>query len=89
MLTTRDRQRLASGNELLSISGRVINSTDREQVVPPIHAELRDAATNRLVYKWTIAPTARSLATGAAANFNTAEVDVSRGGEQLTLRFAS
>ena len=38
----RDRQRLASGNELLAMSGRVINSTDREQDVPPIQAELRD-----------------------------------------------
>ena len=29
LLTTSDRQRLASGNELLAISGRVINPTDR------------------------------------------------------------
>ncbi len=89
MLTTSDRQRLASGNELLAISGRVINSTDREQVVPPIHAELRDPASNRLVYQWTIAPPARSLAPGAAASFNSAEVDVPEGGENLSLRFAS
>ena len=66
MLTTSDRQKLASGNELLAISGRVINSTDRVQAVPPIHAELRDPASNRLVYQWTIAPPARSLAPGAA-----------------------
>jgi hypothetical protein len=89
MLTTSDRQRLASGNELLAISGRVINSTDREQAVPPIHAELRDPTTNRLVYQWTIAPPARSLAPGAAASFNSAEVDVPKGGESLSLRFAS
>jgi predicted Zn finger-like uncharacterized protein len=89
MLTTSDRQRLASGNELLAISGRVINATDREQAVPPIHAELRDPANNRLVYQWTIAPPARSLAPGAAASFNSAEVDVPKGGESLSLRFAS
>ena len=89
MLTTSDRQKLASGNELLAISGRVINSTDREQAVPPIHAELRDAANNRLVYRWTIAPPARSLAPGQAATFNSAEVDVPKGGESLSLRFAS
>ena len=64
MLTTSDRQKLASGNELLAISGRVINSTDRVQAVPPIHAELRDPTNNRLVYQWTIAPPARSLAPG-------------------------
>ena len=89
MLTTSDRQKLASGNELLAISGRVINSTDRVQAVPPIHAELRDPTDNRLVYQWTIAPPARSLAPGAAASFNSAEVDVPQGGESLSLRFAS
>lgn len=89
MLTTSDRQKLASGNELLTISGRVINATDREQAVPSIHAELRDAATDRLVYQWTIAPPARSLAAGAAANFYSAGVDVPKGGETLSLRFAS
>ena len=89
MLTTSDRQRLASGNELLAISGRVINSTDRDQAVPPIHAELRDPSNNKLVYQWTIAPPARSLAPGQAASFNSAEVDVPKGGESLSLRFAS
>ena len=89
MLTTSDRQKLASGNELLAISGRVINTTDREQAVPPIHAELRDPTSNKLVYQRTIAPPARSLAPGAAASFNSAEVDVPQGGESLSLRFAS
>ncbi len=89
MLTTSDRQKLASGNELLAISGRVINATDREQAVPPIHAELRDPGSNKLVYQWTIAPPARSLAPGAAASFNSAEVDVPEGGDNLSLRFAS
>ena len=89
IVTTRDRQRLASGNELLAISGRVINNTDREQAIPPIHAELRNEASNRLVYQWTIAPPARSLAPGAAASFNSAEVDVPAGADILSLRFAS
>ena len=89
MLTTSDRQKLASGNELLAISGRVINSTDRVQAVPPIHAELRDPTSNRLVYQWTIPPPARSLAPGAGASFNSAEVNVPQGGESLSLRFAS
>ena len=90
VVTTSDRQRLASGNELLAISGRVINLTDREQAVPPIHAELRDPADNRLVYQWTIAAPARSLGPGQAASFNSAEVDVPKAGKALlTLRFAS
>ena len=88
IVTTRDRQRLASGNELLAISGRVINNTDREQAIPPIRAELRNEASNKLVYQWTIAPPARSLAPGAAASFNSAEVDVPAGADMLSLRFA-
>ena len=89
MVMTRDRQKLASGNDLVAVSGRVINSTDREQAVPPIRAELRDAKSNKLVYHWTIAPPARSLAPGAAATFNSAEIDVPANGELLSLHFAS
>ena len=64
MITTSDRQPLESGNELVAISGRVINPTDDEQNVPPIRAELRDKQTNAVVHRWTIAPPARVL--GAA-----------------------
>ena len=37
-----DRQQLDSGNELLTVTGRVINPTASEQDVPPIQAQLRD-----------------------------------------------
>ena len=43
MITTSDRRPLESGNEMVAISGRVINPTDQDQPVPPIRAELRDA----------------------------------------------
>ncbi len=89
IVTTRDRQRLASGNELVAISGRVINNTDRLQAIPPIQAELRDEVSDKLVYQWTIPPPARSLAPGAAASFNSAEVNVPAGADLLSLRFAS
>jgi predicted Zn finger-like uncharacterized protein len=85
MLTTSDRQKLASGNELLAISGRVINPTDREVAVPPIRASLRNKATRKLVYQWTIAPPARSLGPRASASFNSAEVDIPEGGDELTV----
>jgi predicted Zn finger-like uncharacterized protein len=85
---SQDRQRLASGNELYAVSGRVINSTDRELAVPPIRAELRDPTTKRVVYQWTIAPPARSLAPNTSAPFNSAEVDVPKGGDLLSLSFA-
>ena len=89
MVTTSDRQQLASGNELLAISGRVINPTAEEQTVPPIRAELRSKGDKKLVYQWTIAPPARSLPPGGSATFNSAEVDIPPGGDELTVTLAS
>ena len=85
MLTTSDRQKLASGNELLAISGRIINPTDNEQAVPPIEAELRNKASKKLVWKWTIPAPARSLPPRGSAPFNSAEVDIPQGGDELTV----
>jgi predicted Zn finger-like uncharacterized protein len=85
MITTNDRQPLESGNELIAISGRVINPTDQEQNVPPIHAELRDKQTKAVVHRWTIAPPARVLAPRSSASFNSAEIDVPKGGDELTI----
>jgi predicted Zn finger-like uncharacterized protein len=89
MITTSDRQSLQSGNELVAISGRVINPTDREQQVPPIIAELRDKQSQRVVHRWTIPPPARALAPGTSASFNSAEVDVPKGGDELTVTLGS
>ena len=83
MVTNSDRQKLASGNELFAVSGRVINPTDEAQRVPPLKAELLDATRKRVVYSWTIAPPAATLAPGASASFNSAEVDVPQGGSHL------
>lgn len=85
MITTSDRQPLESGNELVAISGRVINPTDQEQNVPPIHAELRNKQTRAVVHQWIIAPPARVLAARSSASFNSAEVDVPKGGDELTV----
>jgi predicted Zn finger-like uncharacterized protein len=79
-----ERLQLASGNELLTVSGRVINPTAREQEVPPLNARLTNQS-GKLVYSWTIAPPTRSLAAGASASFNSAEVNVPPGGEYLTI----
>jgi hypothetical protein len=85
---TSDRQTLASGNELFAVSGRVINPTDRSQRVPPLQAELRNSA-GKLIYSWTIAPPARILPPGASASFNSAEVNVPQGADQLTVTLGS
>ncbi|MEO6582219.1 MAG: zinc-ribbon domain-containing protein [Sphingomicrobium sp.] len=88
MMTHSDRQKLASGNELLAVSGRVINPTDENQNVPPIQAQLHDRS-GKLVYSWTIAPPARILPPGASATFNSAEVNVPAGGDELTITLGS
>jgi predicted Zn finger-like uncharacterized protein len=82
--THMDRQQLASGNQLLTVTGRVINPTDREQTVPPLQAQIRSRA-GKIVYSWTIDPPARTLAPRASASFNSAEVNVPAGGDELTI----
>ena len=88
MMTHSDRQPLESGNELLAVSGRVINPTDEQQNVPPIRAQLR-SSSGKLVYSWTIPPPARTLPPGASATFNSAEVNVPSGGDELTITLGS
>jgi predicted Zn finger-like uncharacterized protein len=85
MMTHSDRQTIAPGNsELLAVSGRVINPTTKAQRVPPIQAELR-SRSGKLVYRWTIAPPTATLGPGASTPFNSAEVNVPAGGEELTV----
>jgi predicted Zn finger-like uncharacterized protein len=81
---TPERQKLASGNELVVVSGRVINPSDTVQQVPPIKAELRDKG-GKLLYSWEIAPPTRTLAPGATATFNSAEMDVPASGADSTV----
>jgi predicted Zn finger-like uncharacterized protein len=86
--THMDRRQLESGNELLTVTGRVINPTGSEQSVPPLHAQLRSHA-GKVVYSWTIAPPVQNLAPGASATFNSAELRVPPGGEELTITLGS
>ncbi len=79
-----ERQKLASGNELVVVSGRVINPSAKTQQVPPIEAQLRDKG-GRLLYSWTIAPPARTLPPGGTATFNSAEMDVPASGLDSTV----
>lgn len=83
----RERQQLASGNELVMVSGRIINPSSKTQTVPPIEAQLRDK-TGKLVYSWTIPPPAPELPPGGSASFNSAEMDVPASGDHSTVTFA-
>ena len=79
-----DRQHLESGNDLLTLTGRVINPSAKEQVVPRCRWRSR-TSSGQVVYSWTIQPPAPTLAAGASATFNSAEVSVPSGGEKLTI----
>ena len=88
MVTSQNRQKLASGNDLVSLSGRVINPTDQAEPVPALQADLRDGG-GKLVYSWMIPPPAARLAPRASASFNAAELGVPANATSLTLRWAS
>ena len=81
-----ERRTMESGNELLAVSGRVLNPTDQVQSVPQIRAELRDAQ-GRIVYGWAISAPVPRLQPNQSATFNSAEVDVPRGAQRLSLKF--
>jgi hypothetical protein len=84
MMTHSDRTQLASGNEFLNISGRIINPTAKQQTVPPIHAQLHDAG-GKVVYSWTIPPPARTIPPGGSTTFNSAELNIPPAAEELTV----
>ncbi|MDP8913910.1 MAG: zinc-ribbon domain-containing protein [Pseudomonadota bacterium] len=83
-----DRTTLESGNELLTVYGRVVNRTQTPQRVPPIRAELTDSQ-GRVVYSWAISAPVAELAPGASTNFNSAVVDVPASVKRLKLNFES
>jgi len=83
-----ERRTMASGNELLAVTGRVLNPTNQPQTVPDIRAELRDAQ-GRTVYGWTITRPVHQLPAGGSADFDSAAVDVPRGSRALNLSFAT
>jgi predicted Zn finger-like uncharacterized protein len=83
-LTHSDRQPLASGGESLTVTGRVINPTSKSHSVPPIYAQLK-TRSGQVIYAWTIQPPAPTLKPGASASFNSTEVNVPPGGDDLTI----
>jgi hypothetical protein len=83
---TPERRLLESGNELFAVSGRIVNPTVMPQKIPDIQAVLRDDR-GKIVYSWTITPPRRTIGGKKAIDFNSAEVNVPRGAQQLSLGF--
>jgi predicted Zn finger-like uncharacterized protein len=80
---------LASGNALLSVSGRITNPTRAVQRVPQLRAEVRDPS-GKAVHSWSISPPVTELQPGQSATFNSAEMDVPTGeGRRLSVNFPS
>ena len=83
----QDHRELPDGTIYFAASGVIINPTDREQRVPPILAELRDAQ-GTIVYSWTIKPPVRTLPPNEKVNFSEAKLDIPRRATQLTVSWA-
>ncbi|PQM28878.1 thioredoxin [Sphingopyxis lindanitolerans] len=83
----QDHRELPDGTIYFAASGVIINPTDREQRVPPILAELRDAQ-GTIVYSWTIKPPVRLLPPNEKVNFSEAKLDIPRRATQLTVSWA-
>lgn len=85
--TKPERREQPSGNELFTVSGRIVNPTSETQMVPDILAELRDPS-GRVVYNWRIVPPVRRLPPKGTADFDSAEMDVPKSAQKLTVSFA-
>lgn len=83
-----ERRTIPSGNELFSVTGRIINPTGQTQPVPDIHANLLDAQ-DRIVYAWTIARPVASLPPGGTVSFSGATLDVPKNARNLDLSLAA
>jgi hypothetical protein len=78
------RQVLASGNDLLTLTGRITNLTDEAQRVPQILAELCDPS-RRVIYSWSISAPVAELGPRQSSTFNSAELNTPRGAVSLHL----
>jgi predicted Zn finger-like uncharacterized protein len=83
-----ENRTLASGNALLTVTGRITNPTRKVQRVPQLQGDIRDAS-GKIVYSWPISPPVSELQPGQSANVNSAQTDVPATGVKLHLGFPS
>jgi predicted Zn finger-like uncharacterized protein len=81
-----ENRTLASGNALLTVTGRITNPTRSVQRVPQLRAEVRDPG-GRTIHSWSISPPVSELQPGQSATFNSAEMDVPASAAKLHLGF--
>ena len=86
--SARDPERvvLQSGNELVRIYGRIVNTGDAPERVPQIRANLIDA-TGRVVHSFAISAPVRELGPKESATFDVAETNVPRAAQKAELSF--
>jgi hypothetical protein len=81
-----ERDPLGSGNELLTVTGRIVNPTDKVQPVPQIRAEMQDAA-GHAVRSWAISSPVAELQPRQSVTFNSSEVNLPKDAKRVHLDF--
>ncbi len=82
-----ENRTLASGNALLTVTGRITNPTQKVQRVPQLRAEVRDSS-GKTVYSWAISPPVSELQPGQSAKIDNAQIDVPANASKLHIGFA-
>lgn len=83
-----ERRAMASGNDMLTVTGRIVNASDQPQPVPQLQGELRDAQ-GRAVYRWPISPPVPELPPGQSVTFNSGEVGTPRSARKVNVTLAA
>ena len=81
-----EREALGSGNELLTVTGRIVNPTEKVQPVPQIRAEMQDAAGHS-VRTWAISSPVPELQPHQSVTFNSSEVNLPKDAKRVHLDF--
>lgn len=76
------------GQQVLSVSGKLVNISAREQSVPPIEVTLTDGS-KRMLYHWSFNSTVQTLHPGQQVAFTTRLSSPPSGARHLELRFAA
>lgn len=79
---------IEDGEAVLAVTGKLVNISAREVMVPPIRVTLTDN-DQRELYHWTFTPPQSTLQPGQAENFLTRISSPPPGARHLQLRFAS